>query len=108
VYAPKSLSTGSVELGNEHREIISHDGPQDVQIHFLIPVDQSVARADNLSLRYFSELGSRWLRDCAGRLTNDLDEAYNRKRAHLVAVKDRSIATDRGCDRFFGRIAHVL
>src|SRR5437773_7466215 len=28
------------------------------------------------------------------------------KRAHLVAVKDRSIATDGECDRFFGRFAH--
>ena len=34
-------------------------------------------------------------------------EAHNRKRAHLLAVKGRSIATDRICDRFFGRFAHV-
>src|SRR5258708_39107762 len=69
--------------------------------------DQSVTRANNLSPGYFGELGSRWLRDCPGRLANDLDEAYNHKDAHLVAIKDRSIATHRVGDRFFGRFAHV-
>jgi hypothetical protein len=53
------ILNGSVELVNEHREIISNDGPQDVQIHILISVDQSVSRTNNLAPRYFRELGSR-------------------------------------------------
>ena len=36
-------TTGSVEFRNEHRQIIGDDGPQDVQIYFLVPVYQSVA-----------------------------------------------------------------